>query len=52
MPGVDFERVRSTVSMDQVLRLIGFTAKRTRGKQLRGPARCTNRHPRAAAASP
>ena len=36
MAGVDFERVRFTVSMSQVLRLIGFTAKSTRGKQLRG----------------
>jgi len=37
LPGVDFQIVRSTVSMAQVLELIGFVAHKSSGDQLRGP---------------
>jgi hypothetical protein len=37
MPGVDFQTVRSMVSMAQVLELIGFVFHEGSGDQLRGP---------------
>jgi DNA primase len=37
MPGIDFNAVRSTVSMAQVLELIGFEVAARSGDQLRGP---------------
>lgn len=37
MPGVDFHAVRSMISMEQVLTLIGFVPQQTRGEQRRGP---------------
>lgn len=37
LPGVDFQAVRSMVSMAQVLELIGFVAQKSSGGQLRGP---------------
>jgi len=36
MPGVDFEAVRSAVSITQVLRLLGFTPTSRKGDQVRG----------------
>jgi DNA primase len=36
MPGVDFDGIRSAVSMSQVLELIGFQPTSRRGPQLRG----------------
>ena len=37
MPGVDFQAVRSAVSMAQVLDLLGFVPQAASGKQRRGP---------------
>jgi DNA primase len=37
MPGVDFRELRATVSIADVLHLIGFVPARARGHQLRGP---------------
>ena len=37
LPGVDFQIVRSRVSMAQVVELIGFVANKSSGDQLRGP---------------
>ena len=37
MPGVDFQTVRSMVSMAQVLELIGFVPHECSGDQFRGP---------------
>ena len=37
VPGIDFEAVRSQVSMAQVLKLLGFVAQRSKGEQVRGP---------------
>ena len=37
MPSVDFESVRSRISMAQVLELVGFQAVARSGDQLRGP---------------
>jgi DNA primase len=37
MPGIDYERVRPSVSMKQVLDLLAFKAIEIRGEQLRGP---------------
>jgi DNA primase len=36
MPGIDYRRVRAAISMDEVLKLIGFEASSCRGDQLRG----------------
>lgn len=47
MPGIDFDRLRAEVSMQQVLRLLGFAPKRCRGDQWYGdcPLRdCPPRH--------
>lgn len=46
MPGVDFQAVRSMVSMQQVLELLGFVPTATRGQQVYGDCpvrRCSNR---------
>lgn len=37
MPGVDFNRLRSEITMQQVLDEIGFRATHRDGDQLRGP---------------
>jgi hypothetical protein len=37
VPGVDFRAVRKAVSMRDVLKLVGFVARETRGEQRRGP---------------
>ena len=37
LPGVDFRAVREAVSIRDVLKLVGFVARETRGDQLRGP---------------
>jgi len=37
LPGIDFNVVRSSVSISQVLELIGFEAAARSGDQLRGP---------------
>ena len=37
MPGVDFERVRCSVSMSQVLEWVGFRPGHQSGDQWRGP---------------
>jgi DNA primase len=37
VPGVDFHELRSQVSIDQVLELLGFVPASTRGDQARGP---------------
>ena len=37
MPGIDFQRVRETVTMAQVLELLGFVPVERSGDQLRGP---------------
>ena len=36
MPGVNFDRVRADVSMEQVLQLLGFSPARCRGDQWYG----------------
>jgi hypothetical protein len=36
MPGVDFQEVRSRISMGQVLDLLGFVAQETHGDEVRG----------------
>lgn len=36
MPGIDFNRLRSEISMEQVLHLIGFECLRRRGDQWYG----------------
>jgi DNA primase len=36
MPGIDYRRLRATISMRQVLELIGFEATLSRADQLRG----------------
>lgn len=36
MPGVDFNRLRAEVPMEQVLQLLGFEASRSRGDQRYG----------------
>lgn len=36
MPGIDFDRLRAEVPMQQVLRLLGFEPKRCRGDQWYG----------------
>ena len=37
MPGIDFVLLRRQVPLAQVLELVGFTAVRRRGAQVRGP---------------
>jgi DNA primase len=37
MPGVDYRAVRTSISLAQVLELIGFSARELRGDQGRGP---------------
>lgn len=37
MPGIDFERVRAEITMQQVLDLMGFQATSVSGDQLGGP---------------
>jgi DNA primase len=37
MPGVDFRQLRASISIAEVLHLIGFVPAETRGHQLRGP---------------
>jgi DNA primase len=37
MPGVDFRELRATVSIAEILQLIGYVPAQTRGCQLRGP---------------
>jgi DNA primase len=37
MPGVDFERLRDEITMQEVLWLLGFQPVSRRGDQLRGP---------------
>jgi DNA primase len=37
MPGIDFNKLRAEVTMEQVLDLIHFEPTRTRGNQWRGP---------------
>jgi hypothetical protein len=37
MPGIDFDRLRAEVPMQQVLQLLGFEASRCRGDQWYGP---------------
>lgn len=49
MPGIDFQAVRSMVSMQQVLELLGFVPTTIRGQQAHGvcPVRgCRNRRRR------
>ena len=36
MPGIDFDRLRAEVTMQQVLQLLGFEALRCRGEQWYG----------------
>jgi len=36
MPGVDFDRVRAEITMQQVLQLLGFEPSRCRGEQWYG----------------
>jgi DNA primase len=36
MPGIHFQEVRSQVSMDQVLELLGFVTRERHGDELRG----------------
>jgi hypothetical protein len=36
MPGIDFDRVRDEISMQQVLQLLGFSPTRCRGDQWYG----------------
>lgn len=36
MPGVDFDRLRAEITMQQVLHLLGFTPTRCRGDQCYG----------------
>jgi DNA primase len=54
MPGVDFQAVRSMVSMQEVLELLGFVPTATRGQQVYGdcPVRhCCNRRRRSFSAN-
>lgn len=37
MPGIDFDRLRAEVTMQQVLQLLGFQSTRRRGQQWYGP---------------
>ena len=37
MPGINFQALRSEVTISQVLDLVGFVPGRRRGEQLRGP---------------
>jgi hypothetical protein len=37
MPGIDFDRLRKQITMEQVLDLLGFEAFRRRGDQWYGP---------------
>ena len=37
MPGIDFNRLRVEITMEQVLRLLGFQPVRCQGDQLHGP---------------
>jgi hypothetical protein len=37
MPGIDFQRLRTDVTMEQVLTLLGFTPTHLSGDQWRGP---------------
>ena len=37
MPGLDYQKLRSEVPIEQVLRLLGFRASRRSGRTLRGP---------------
>ena len=37
MPGVDFQAIRSLISMAQVLELLGFVSQESFGQQVRGP---------------
>src|SRR5262245_51545937 len=49
MPGVDFQAVRSMVSMQQVLELLGFVPTTARGHQVYGDCpvhHCSNRRRR------
>jgi hypothetical protein len=36
MPGIDFDRLRTEITMQQVLQLLGFEASRCRGEQWYG----------------
>lgn len=36
MPGVDFDRLRAEIAMEQVLQLLGFAPTRCRGQQWHG----------------
>ena len=37
MPGLDYQKLRSVITIEQVLRLLGFRASRRRGRNARGP---------------
>jgi DNA primase len=37
MPGLDYRALRARISMEHVLRLLGFRPSKRRGEQLRGP---------------
>jgi hypothetical protein len=37
MPGIDFDRLRTQITMQEVLDLLGFEALRRRGDQWHGP---------------
>lgn len=37
MPGIDYSRLRAEITMQEVLRLLGFQPLSRRGDQLRGP---------------
>ena len=37
MPGIDFEKLRAEITMEQVLNLINFEPSRRAGNQWRGP---------------
>jgi DNA primase len=54
MPGIDFAIVRSSISLAQVLELVGFVPLRRAGHQLRGPCpmrRCIARDGRSFSAN-
>jgi DNA primase len=37
MPGIDYRQLRASISIAEILRLIGYVPAQVRGPQLRGP---------------